>query len=62
MKNLAKSTVAVTITDHDRLYVEFAMGMSNEHFEKYAQLPRERRDYLFSLWVKRNYPNKVAEP
>ena len=60
MKRRPQSRIVETITDHDRLYVLFAMGMSNEHFDKYAKLPVERRDYLFSLWVAKNYPNNAS--
>jgi len=38
----------------DRLYILFGEQMTYEHFSKFMQLTRERKDYLFDLWLKKN--------
>ena len=37
----------------DRLYIQFGQQMSQEHFTKFMTLTRERKDYLFDLWLKK---------
>jgi hypothetical protein len=41
-------------TYHDRLYIQFGQQMSYEHHKKFMELTRERKDYLFDLWLKKN--------
>ncbi|QED11681.1 hypothetical protein PP914_gp193 [Arthrobacter phage Qui] len=38
----------------DRLYIQFGMSMTEEHWRKFNGLTRERKDYLFDLWLKTN--------
>jgi hypothetical protein len=38
----------------EKLYLQFILAMSNEHSRKFQELTRERKDYLFDLWLKKN--------
>lgn len=38
----------------DRLYIQFGQQMSYEQHTKFQALSRERKDYLFDLWLKKN--------
>ena len=38
----------------EELYLQFILGMSNEHSRKFQAHTRERKDYLFDLWLKKN--------
>jgi hypothetical protein len=44
-----------SIPMRDRLYIQFIMGMSAYHYGKYMTIPQSRKDYLFSLWVKKHH-------
>lgn len=39
----------------DRLYIQFGQSMSHEHWQKFSALTRERKDYLFDLWLKKHW-------
>lgn len=38
----------------DSLYVQFGNGMTWEQHKKFMERTRERKDYLFDLWLKKN--------
>lgn len=38
----------------DRLYIQFGDGMTWEQHKKFMELPRERKDHLFDLWLKKH--------
>lgn len=38
----------------DRLYIQFGQGMTYSQHTKFQNLTRERKDYLFDLWLKKN--------
>ena len=38
----------------NRVYIEFVLGMRDDQFKLYMELPPQRRDYLFELWKERN--------
>lgn len=38
----------------DRLYIQFGQGMTYSQHTMFQQLSRERKDYLFDLWLKKN--------
>lgn len=37
----------------DRLYIQFGQGMTHAQHTMFQQLSRERKDYLFDLWLKK---------
>lgn len=37
----------------DRLYIQFGQGMTYSQHTMFQQLSRERKDYLFDLWLKK---------
>lgn len=37
----------------DRLYIKFGQGMTYSQHTMFQQLSRERKDYLFDLWLKK---------
>lgn len=37
----------------DRLYIKFGQGMTYSQHTMFMQLSRERKDYLFDLWLKK---------
>jgi hypothetical protein len=37
----------------DRLYIQFGNQMTYEQHKKFMELTRERKDYLFDLWLKK---------
>lgn len=37
----------------DRLYVQFGQGMTYSQHTMFQQLSRDRKDYLFDLWLKK---------
>lgn len=38
----------------DRLYIQFGQGMSYSQHVNFQALTRERKDFLFDLWLKKN--------
>jgi hypothetical protein len=38
----------------DRLYIQFGQSMTFEQHTKFQAHTRERKDYLFSLWLEKN--------
>jgi hypothetical protein len=38
----------------DRLYIQFGQGMTYAQHTKFQSHTRERKDYLFDLWLKKN--------
>jgi hypothetical protein len=38
----------------EKLYLQFILSMSNEHSRKFQEHTRERKDYLFDLWLKKH--------
>jgi hypothetical protein len=37
----------------DRLYIQFGQGMTYSQHTMFQQLSRDRKDYLFDLWLKK---------
>jgi hypothetical protein len=37
----------------DRLYIQFGQGMTYSQHTMFQALSRERKDYLFDLWLKK---------
>lgn len=38
----------------DKLYIQFGQSMSWEQHTKFMTLSRERKDYLFDLWLEKH--------
>jgi uncharacterized membrane protein len=38
----------------DRLYIQFGQGMTYSQHTMFQNLTRERKDYLFDLWLKKH--------
>jgi hypothetical protein len=38
----------------DRLYIQFGQGMTYSQHVMFQSLTRERKDYLFDLWLKKH--------
>lgn len=38
----------------DRLYIQFGQGMTYSQHVMFQNLTRERKDYLFDLWLEKN--------
>jgi hypothetical protein len=41
-------------TYREQLYLQFVLTIPSKHVGKFIDLPRERKDYLFDLWLKKN--------